>query len=217
MSFCAPLLGEARQIGSDLLAAYGAKDLLDWTRFEEYLERLEQAGSTLNLAIQVGHGTVRSCVMGFNDRAPTLEELDRMRILVAESLDAGALGFSTVLYYASGVYACTDKVIVLSGEVAKRDKLYSTHMRDESDFSVGLFGSVEESLVISRLSGVRLQISHLKWVGPATWGNNPELLERLDKAQAEGLNAALERRCSAASHWAYTAIVRGWNTQGSYN
>ena len=102
-----------------------------------------------------------------------------MRELVAESLDAGALGFSTGLYYAPGSYARTDEVVVLCREVAKRDKLYSTHMRDESDFSIGLFGSVEESLAISRLSGVRLQISHLKCVGPATWGNAPELLERL--------------------------------------
>ncbi len=193
MSFCAPLLGEARRIGADRLAAYGAQDLLDWTRFEEYLERLEQAGSTLNLATQVGHGTVRSCVMGFDDRAPTPEELDRMRELVAESLDAGALGFSTGLYYAPGSYARTDEVVVLSREVAKRDKLYSTHMRDESDFSIGLFGSVEESLAISRLSGVRLQISHLKCVGPATWGNAPELLERIDKARAEGLNVAADQ------------------------
>ncbi len=95
--------------------------------------------------------------------------------------------------------------------------LYSTHMRDESDFSIGLFGSVEESPAISRLSGVRLQISHLKCVGPATWGNAPELLERIDKARAEGLNAAPEKRCSAASYWAYTTIVRGWSTQSSYN
>ena len=136
------------------MTAYGAQDLLDWTRFEEYLERLEQAGSTLNLATQVGHGTVRSCVMGFDDRAPTPEELDRMRELVAESLDAGALGFSTGLYYAPGSYARTDEVVVLSREVAIRDKLYSTHMRDERDFSIRLFGSVEESLAISRFVGV---------------------------------------------------------------
>jgi len=78
--------------------------------------------------------------MGFDDRGPTPWELDRMKGLVAD----GAMGFSTGLFYAPGSYARTEEVVALATEAAKRGKLYSTHMRDESDYSISLFGSVEE-------------------------------------------------------------------------
>jgi N-acyl-D-amino-acid deacylase len=201
-SYCAPLQGDARQLTEERLGLYGAEGTLGWTTFDEYHSRLEEAGSTINQATQVGHGTVRSAVMGFEDRGPTPEELERMRRLVAESLDAGALGFSTGLYYAPGSYARTDEVVALASEAAQRDKLYSTHMRDESDYTISLFGSVEESIAIGRLSGVRVQISHLKCVGPATWGRSTDLLERIERARSEGIDVA-------ADQYPYTASSTG--------
>ena len=153
----------------------------------------------MNLATQVGHGTIRAAVIGFEDRGPTPWELDRMKGLVADALDEGAMGFSTGLYYAPGSYARTEEVVALAGEAARRGKLYSTHMRDESDYSISLFGSVEESIAIGRLSGVRVQISHLKCVGPATWGRSQDLLERIDRARAEGLDVAADQYPYTAS------------------
>ena len=113
-SFCAPLIGQAREIGERRISMFGVEPHLDWTHFGEYLERLEQAGSTINLATQVGHGTIRTAVLGFDDRAPTPEELTQMQSLTADCLDAGALGFSTGLYYAPGNYARTDEVVAQS-------------------------------------------------------------------------------------------------------
>ena len=164
----------------------------------------------MNLATQVGHGTVRTCVIGFEDRAPNPEELDRMRGLVAESLDAGALGFSTGLYYAR-----TDEVVALAREAAQRGKLYSTHMRDEGANTISLFGSVEESLAIGRLSGVRVQISHLKCAAPSFWGRTLELLDRLDRGRTEGLDVAADQYPYTASSTGLSgAILPRWAQVG---
>ena len=201
-SFCAPLHGEAVNAADEQVSLYGVETTLGWSTFDEYLRRLEQAGSTVNLATQVGHGTVRAGVIGFEDRAPTPEELEQMRVRVAQSLDAGALGFSTGLYYAPGSYARTDEVVTLASEAAQRGKLYSTHMRDESDYTISLFDSLEESIAIGRLSGVRVQVSHLKCVGPPVWGSSNSLLERIEKARAEGLDVA-------ADQYPYTASSSG--------
>jgi N-acyl-D-amino-acid deacylase len=122
-----------------------------------------------------------------------------MKGLVADGLDDGAMGFSTGLFYAPGSYARTEEVVALATEAAKRGKLYSTHMRDESDYSISLFGSVEESIAVGRLSGVRVQISHLKCVGPASWGKGQELLDRIDRARAEGLDVAADQYPYTAS------------------
>ncbi len=199
-SYCAPLIGgDAKKFAQERLGLYGDEHEMGWDYFWQYHAKLEQSGSTLNLATQVGHGTVRAAVIGFEDRGPTFHELDRMKELVANSLEDGALGFSTGLYYAPGSYARTDEVVALAREAAQRGKLYSTHMRDESDYSISLMGSVEESIAIGRLSGVRVQISHLKCVGPASWGRSHELLERIERARAEGIDVAADQYPYTAS------------------
>lgn len=190
MSMGAPLMGEARRALQDRVASYGVALPTDWTTFGEYLERVEKARPPLNLACQVGHGSVRLAVLGWADRAPTPQELEAMRTLVAESLDAGALGFSTGLFYAPGSYARTEEVMELAREASKRGKLYSSHIRDEGDYSVGLFSALQEAIEIGRIAGVRVQISHLKCMGPATWGKADMLLERLERGRAEGVDVA---------------------------
>ena len=202
-SYCAPLLGEARKFAQDRLGLYGSASSsetpIGWDYFWQYHDNLRLAGSTVNLASQVGHGTVRAAAMGLEDRGPTPWELDRMKELVGDALDQGAMGFSTGLYYAPGSFARTEEVVALAAEAAKRGKLYSTHMRDESDYSISLFGSVEESIAIARLSGVKLQISHLKCVGPASWGRTHDLLERIEKARDDGIDVAADQYPYTAS------------------
>ncbi|MCS7206613.1 MAG: D-aminoacylase [Dehalococcoidia bacterium] len=190
MSMGAPLIGEARRSLQDRVNAYGVPFTPDWTTFGEYLERVEKARPPLNVACQVGHGSVRMAVLGWADRAPTPQELDTMRSLVADSLEAGALGFSTGLFYAPGSYARTEEVIELAKEAGKRGKIYSTHIRDEGDVSVGLFSAVQEAIEIGRMAGVRVQVSHLKCMGPFAWGKADMLLERLEKGRAEGVDVA---------------------------
>ena len=93
-SFCAPLEREAREMLHARVSQYTQSFDVTWSDFDGYLNALESAGSTVNIGLQVGHGTVRSSVIGLKDRAPDGQELDRMKALVAESLDSGALGIS---------------------------------------------------------------------------------------------------------------------------
>ena len=93
-----------------------------------------------------------------------------MKRLAGESLDAGALGFSTGLFYAPGYYARTDEVIAIAEEAGKRNKLYSTHQRDEGSRTVGLFVSINEAIEIGRRADCRVQISHVKCASPQVWG-----------------------------------------------
>lgn len=191
ISFCAPLIGESAEDLNTRLGWYETEWRPGWTSFAGYLDALEANGAALNVATQVGHGTVRKAVMGMTTRAPSTEELHRMQALVAESLDAGALGFSTGLSMAPGFYSLTPEVIALAGEAATRGKLYSTHARDSGDEGFGLFVALEEALEIGRRTGVRVQFSHIKCNG-STRGRSPEVIARIEAAQNEGIDVAAD-------------------------
>ena len=133
----------------------------------------------MNIAFQIGHASLRLAVMGQDDRSPTADELTEMKRLAGESLDAGALGFSTGLFYAPGYYARTDEVIAIAQEAGKRNKLYSTHQRDEGSRTVGLFVSLNEAIEIGRRADCRVQISHVKCASPLVWVKSGEFLELL--------------------------------------
>lgn len=191
MSFCAPLMGESAEDLVARAAWYGTGWRPSWTDFGGYLNALEKQGATLNVATQVGHGTVRKSVLGTQTRAPSPEELGRMQALVAESLDAGALGFSTGLSMPPGFYALTPEVIALSREAASRGKLYSTHARDSGDEGFGLFVAIEEALEIGRRTGVKVQFSHIKCNG-STRGRSPEVIALIEAARKEGIDIAAD-------------------------
>jgi N-acyl-D-amino-acid deacylase len=203
MSFCAPLTGMAKTQFEEQLLRRGASLKPYWTAFDGYLKALEKAGSTINIATQVGHGTVRTAVLGMDARSPAPEELDRMVSLVAESLDAGALGFSTGLWYAPGSYSLTEEVIALARPAAERGLLYSSHVRSESDDACGLFPAHAEAVEIGRRTGVRVQVSHVKAVGPKFWGRGGELTEGIERARREGIDVAGDQY---PYPWSSTAI-----------
>ena len=215
MSFCAPLLGEAEEIFRGRLSAYTDSFEVTWKGFGGYMDAVESAGSTLNLAFQVGHGTIRTCVIGQEDRAPTGEDLDRMRALVAESIDAGAMGFSTGLFYAPGSYARLEEVIALADEAARRGRVYSTHMRDEGAGTVGLFVAINEAIEVGRHTGIRVQISHVKCVGGLMWGRAADALEVFERARDEGIDVAGDQYPYAASSTSLTgAMFPRWALSG---
>jgi N-acyl-D-amino-acid deacylase len=194
MSPCAPLIGESKEILMQRLSTYenggGLTDKIDWTDYAGYIDASRKAGATLNVAFQIGHGTLRSAVMGQDDRPPTADELTEMKRLTGEALDAGALGISTGLFYAPGYYARTDEVIAIAEEAGKRNKLYSTHQRDEGSRTIGLFVSINEAIEIGRRADCRVQISHLKCAGPRVWGKAGEYLELLEQTVKEGVDVA---------------------------
>lgn len=191
MSFCAPLKGASKAQLEERLSRGGEGTFdVDWSDFDGYLNALERARSTINIATQVGHGTVRAAVMGMDNRGPTLDELTEMIRVVEESLDAGAMGLSTGLWYAPGSYSLTDEVIALAQPAAERGKLYSSHIRSEADDLCGIFPAHAEAIEIGRRTGARIQVSHVKAVGPKFWGRGHELLEGFERARDEGIDVA---------------------------
>lgn len=190
MSFCAPLGGLARSYLDDWMDGYETAPDVDWTTMDGYLNALEARGSTINVAAQVGHGTVRQNVLGMDARSPDVDELAAMERLVAESLDAGALGFSTGLFYTPGSYSVTDEVVALAQVAADRGALYSSHLRSEGADGPGLMTAYEEALEIGRRTGVRVELSHVKCKGVPVWGKGGVVLALIEAARREGLDVA---------------------------
>ena len=144
--------------------------------FADYLARLDDARPSVNVAALVGHGSVRGEVMAWERRPPTSGELDTMRGLVADAMDGGAIGFSTGLIYAPGMYAATDEVIALAEESARHGGIYASHIRGEGEH---LFRAVDEAIEVGRRAGLPAHVSHLKCETALMWGRTAELLTRL--------------------------------------
>ncbi|MBE3112865.1 MAG: D-aminoacylase [Acidobacteria bacterium] len=171
-----------------LLAEYGLD--LTWRDIRGFLGRLDEAGAALNYATFVGHGTVRAAAMGFGNRAPSAVELERMKVLVAEAMTGGALGLSSGLEYTPGSFASTEELIELCRVAAGSGGVYATHMRDEE---AGILEAVDEALRIAKETPIRLQISHLKIGFAVNWPKFPALLDRLERARAEGIDFRCDR------------------------
>lgn len=132
---------------------------LDWRDIRGFFKRLEEMSMAFNYSTFVGHGDIRGLVVGYNDRPAKPDEMDRMRKIVAQNLQEGALGLSTGLEYVPGSFAGPEEIISLCEEVSRYGGLYASHMRSEGDF---LLESLEETFNVGRKTGVGLQISHFK-------------------------------------------------------
>ncbi|MCP2360249.1 N-acyl-D-amino-acid deacylase [Nonomuraea thailandensis] len=182
-----------------------------WPDLAGFAAAVDAARPAVNLAPLVGHGALRAAVLGQQRRAPDQDELDRMRGLLATAAEQGAFGLSTGLIYAPGSFAATDEIEALAAVAARHDLLYATHMRDEGD---RLIEAVEEALAVARASGVRLQISHLKAMGPANHGKVARALALMDAAAARGLDVACDVYPYTASSTTLTSRLPGWAMDG---
>lgn len=152
--------------------------------------QFEANPSAVNIASYVGHGSVREAVMGADSKRPARpDEMERMKALVAEAMDAGALGLSTGLEYEPAIYSTREEVLDLARVAAAHHGRYISHMRSED---VGLDDAVGELLAIGRATGMPVQISHLKIAMVDKWGQAGALIKRLDAARAEGINVTAD-------------------------
>jgi N-acyl-D-amino-acid deacylase len=156
-------------------------------------ETWQKQGIGTNAAMLVGHGAVRREVLGNIDVQPTPEQLEKMRALVRGAMDEGAIGLSSGLFYVPGSFARTEEVIELSKVAAERDGYYDTHMRDESAYSIGLLGSIEETIRIGRDAHIPVHISHIKALGPQVWGKSTDAIAMIKKAQSEGIKVTADQ------------------------
>ena len=167
-----------------------------WTSLGEYLAHLEKKGVSCNVASFVGATTVRTVVVGEDNRSPTAVELDSMRLLVRQAMQEGAMGVSTSLIYAPATFAKTDELIALCKEAAAYNGLYISHLRSEGN---ALEESVEELLTIAKEANIAAEIYHLKAAGKGNWDKMDEVIKRVEKARAAGLRITANMYTYAAS------------------
>lgn len=149
--------------------------------------QLEKNGLGLNVAPLIGHGSVRAAVLGRERRDPTPAELEKMKSLVRRAMDDGAFGLSSGLFYIPGSFAKTEEVIALAGVAGERGGVYTSHIRDEADYSVGVVASVDEVIRVAEDAHLRGIVTHMKALGPASWGKATTLLQHIDAARARGV------------------------------
>jgi N-acyl-D-amino-acid deacylase len=164
-----------------------------WPLFEkasDLIEMWSKEGIGPNAALLVGHGTVRRLVLGMENRAPTPEELEKMKALVREALEQGACGLSTGLIYLPGSYARTDEIIELAKVVASYGGIYHTHIRNERE---RLLEAISEAITIGEKAGLPVHISHFKVLGKANWGLVQKAAALIEEARARGLKVTADQ------------------------
>ena len=179
---CAPVLPGKVELISNYLSPSAP-----WLTFEEGSYADYVAGypaTSVNRAMLVGHNTLRLMTMGLEDRAPEPQELDQMKQLLEDALDAGALGLSSGLFTAPGSYAEGEELVELGAILRRRGALYFTHLRDEAN---RVFQSAEEAIEFGERSGVHVQIVHIKLSGTDNWGMTQKMLDLLAAARARGV------------------------------
>ncbi len=163
----------------------------------------------------VPHGSIRRAVLGMEDRAPRPDELTRMAALAREGMKAGAIGLSTGLYYAPASYATTDEVIALARVVAEFGGAYSSHIRDEADYSIGLLSAVDEVIRIAEQARIVGVVSHMKALGPAQWGLSSVLTAKIEQARQRGVQVFADQYPYEASGTGLSAaLVPRWADVG---
>jgi len=184
---------------------------ITWTTLDEYLRFLEQKGVSVNVASFVGSATVRENVLGEGDVDPTPEQLARMRALVVQAMEDGALGVGSSLIYAPGTFAETDELAALVGEAGRCGGMYISHIRSEGS---RLLEAIDELIEISRRSGAPAEIYHLKASGKENWGKLDAALARIEAARASGLRITADMYTYPASSTGLDAAMPTWVQAG---
>ena len=196
-------LGISQSFGPDLK--------WNWSTFAEYLAVLDHAHPAVNCAPLVGHGALRSAVLGMSDRSLTDDELLRVRSLLGDAISAGAWGMSTGLVYPPSSYATGDEIHSLAEDLQARDCMYASHIRDEGDDVVS---AVAEALDTAIATGVTTQISHLKAIGVQNRGRVLEALNLISGAQAVAAIVSWDAYPYEAGSTALTQLLPLWAQEG---
>lgn len=183
----------------------------DWTDFTGYFARLEKQGVGINIGTYVGATTVREMVVGYADRAASPDELTRMQAIVATAMRQGALGVSSALEYAPAPYASTEELIALASTAAQFGGIYATHMRSEQE---SIMASIDETIRIGREAHIPVEIWHLKAGGVGNFGLMPEIVARIDRARAAGVDIAADTYAYPAWYNNLSAFIPPWAHDG---
>ena len=183
----------------------------DWRTLAQYFARLEKQGLGINLATYVGATQVRRMVLGDEDKQPGAADLERMKALVREAMEQGAVGVSTSLQYAPAPYAKTEELIALAGEAAKYGGVYATHMRSEAG---AVLDALDEAIRIGREARIPVEIWHLKAAGKQNWGRMTEIVAKIDAARRSGIDITADTYAYPAWFNSFSAFIPPWAHDG---
>ena len=184
---------------------------IQWTTLGDYLNFLERKGTSLNIASFVGATTVRQHELGERDVDPNPAQLERMRALVRQAMEEGAMGVGSSLIYPPATFAETDELVALVTEAGKCGGMYISHMRSEGD---RLLESVDELIDISRRSGAPAEIYHLKQAGRANWNKLDQVIAHVEAARAAGLRITADMYTYTAGGTGVAASMPPWVQDG---
>lgn len=169
----------------------------------------------VNVAQLIGHNSVRREVLGNADRAPSAEELARMAALVRRGFEAGAFGLSAGPFYTPGTFSKTEEHIALARVAAEFDGFYTSHVRDEADYTIGVVAAVDEVIRVAREARLPGIVTHIKVLGPRVWGQSAEIIRRVEAARAGGVEVFADQYPYEASSTGLTAaLVPAWAQEG---
>ncbi len=186
---------------------------IKWNTLAEYLHYLETRGISCNVASFIGAATLREYVIGFEDKAPTRQQLDQMRELVRKEMEVGALGIGTALMYPPAFFAKTEELTELCKVAAKYQGKYISHIRSEGN---RLLESLDELIRISREAGIPAELYHIKAAGQQNWSKMDQLLSHIEVAQKEGLKIRANMYMYTASGTGLDACLPPWTEDGGY-
>ena len=186
---------------------------IPWTTFGEAFQFLEERGISTNVASFVGATTVRIHEIGYEDRAPTAEELERMQSQVRQAMREGAVGLGSSLPYVPAAFAATEELIALAGAAAEYDGLYISHIRNEGD---EIFAALDEFLTVVREAGIRGEVYHLKVSQKRNWEKLDRVIERIEAARAEGLPVTADMYTYHASSTGLNYDMPAWIKEGGH-
>ncbi len=184
---------------------------VDWTDLKGFHAAIARKGTAVNHATLIGQGTVRSFVMGDDQREPTEEELETMKKIVAEAMEQGAFGISSGLEYTPSGFADTQELIELCKIVSHFGGFYATHMRSE-DYTV--LEAVGEAIHIAEAANLPLQIAHFKAVGSNNWWKLPKMFDLIERAAGRGLPVTVDRYPYIAFSTGLSIIFPQWALDG---
>ncbi len=205
-----PLLrlpGAESAVRQGVTTALGGPDGSSPWPLAPYLDSAQSLGLGMNVAFLTGHNTIRQRVMGMADRAPTADELRRMREMVARAMGDGAWGLSTGLKYLPGAYANTDEVVALAQAAADSGGIYTSHLREEG---LGLIDGVAEAIEIGRRAHIPVALTHHKVVGKPMWGSSVRTLAMIDSARAAGIDVMADQYPYTATYTGIGVLVPAW-------
>ena len=187
------------------------KNSMNGFSFKDYRTLLEKKGLANNLMGLIGHGTLRIAVMGFSDKVPDQNQMDKMKTIMEEAMDQGALGLSTGLIYAPGIFARTPELVELSRVVAKKGGYYASHMRNEAE---EVLAAIDEAISIGEQAKIPVQISHLKVTGHKNWYLVEQVIEKLLQARKNGIDLTCDVYPYFSSGTSLTALIPPWAIEG---